>query len=150
MPDDELKVTRKKVDDMLVASIRFIGLVEEIPETLKTLIGQVKELSSGQPLALFYPSSHLKGKDDVEVCVPVSEPVEAKDLITRKLEGGEFITTLYHGPQEADKAWNGLFAYINKNNIHVRAPSREVYLVQNPADPSGDVTELQFPIIEKA
>ncbi len=149
MSHADLKVERKKVDETLVACVRFIGTIEEIPEKLERLLDQVKSLSNGQPLVLFYPSGHLKGKDDLEICVPVSGPVDAGDITTRTLDGGEFVTTVYRGPGEADGAWNGLFEYINANDIHVRAPSREVYLVQNNEDPSENVTELQFPIIEK-
>lgn len=149
MSHDDLKVERKKVDEMLVASVRFIGMVEEVPEKLEQLMDHVKAVSNGQPLVLFYPSGHLGDKDDLEVCVPVSGPVDAEGITTRTLDGGEFVTTVYHGPGEADGAWNGLFEYINANDIHVRAPSREVYLVQNNEDPSENVTELQFPLIEK-
>lgn len=148
MSHSDLKVEKKKVNEMLVASVRFIGTVEEIPEHLGRLLNQVKTFSNGNPLVLFYPSAHLGDKDDLEVCVPVSESVDAEGITTRTLEGGEFITTVYRG-LDADSAWNGLFAYINANGIHVRAPSREVYIVHNSDDPSANLIELQFPIIEK-
>lgn len=149
MSHNDLKVERKKVDELLVASVRFIGMAEEIPEKLERLMSHVKAVSNGQPIVLFYPSGNLGDKDDLEVCVPVSGPVDAEGITTRTLEGGEFITTVYRGPGEADGAWNGLFEHINSNDIHVRAPSREVYLEHDPDDPSKDVTELQFLLIQE-
>lgn len=149
MPTEGLKVTRKQVEDILVASIRFTGQVSRIPAVFDKLLAAAGDKMNGKPLVLFYPSYELGDDDDVEVCIPVSEKVEADEIKSRLIEGGKLITTLYYGSDEesADAAWNGLFAYINENDIKVKAPSREVYLEWDQNNPEKNVTELQFPLI---
>ncbi|MBN2380197.1 hypothetical protein JXM67_10410 [candidate division WOR-3 bacterium] len=44
---------------------------------------------------------------------------------------------------------NGLFAYVNNNNLQIKSPSREVYLEWDRDDPEKNVTELQYSWIEK-
>jgi effector-binding domain-containing protein len=153
MPTEGLKVTRKQVEDILVASIRFTGQVSRIPavfDKLLALLAAAGDKMNGKPLVLFYPSYELGEDDDVEVCIPVSEKVEADEIESRLIEGGDFITTSYRGPHDgeaAEAAWNDLFAYINENDIKVKAPSREVYLEWDKEFPEKNVTELQFPLI---
>lgn len=149
IPDERkmpIEVTQKKVEDMLVASIRFTGDVALIPATFDKILAAARSRVNGNPLVLFYPSFGKEG-DDVEVCVPVSEAVDPGEIKTRLLDGGEFVTTTYRGSHDgeaAEGAWSDLFGYINKNDIMVRAPSREVYLVWNRDAPEKNVTELQF------
>lgn len=150
MPTEGLEVTRKQVEDILVASIRFIGQVSRIPAVFDKLLAAAGEKVNGKPLVLFYPSYELGDDDDVEVCIPVSENVEADEIGSRLIEGGDVITTSYRGPHDgeaAEAAWNDLFAYINENDIKVKAPSREVYLEWDKEVPENNVTELQFPLI---
>lgn len=150
MPTEGIKVTRKQVEDILVASIRFTGQVSRIPAVFDKLLAAAGDKMNGKPLVLFYPSYELGDDDDVKVCIPVSEKVEADEIKSRLIEGGDFITTSYRGPHDgeaAGKAWNDLFAYINENDIKVKAPSREVYLEWDQEDPEKNVTELQFPLI---
>lgn len=153
MPTEGLKVTRKQIEDILVASIRFTGQVSRIPavfDKLFALLAAAGGKMNGNPMVLFYPSYELGDDDDVEVCIPVSEKVETDEIKSRLIEGGDLIATSYHGPHDgeaAEAAWNDLFAYINENDIKVRAPSREIYLEWDKDAPENNVTELQFPLI---
>lgn len=144
------KVSIKQVEDLLVASIRFVGQTAKIPAVFDKLFAAVGDKINGKPLVLFYPSHELGDDDDVEVCVPVSEKVETDEIKSRQIEGEKFITTVYHGSHDtdaADAAWNDLFAYINEHDIKVQSPAREVYLEWNREDPSKNVTELQYKIV---
>ena len=129
------KIASKRVDDVLVASVRFRdGEIEECIELLQ----QYADCVCGQPFTLYHKAAN-KGYD-LEVCVPVTRAVETDEITSRLLEGGVVLSIVHRGPHSTlGEAWEALFDHVERNNIAVGGPGREVYL-------AGCVTELQVPL----
>jgi effector-binding domain-containing protein len=157
MSNEGAAITRKKVDDIFIASIRFRGQYEEIPKYFDKLYAQVKSYVSGSAICLYYGDKTEEGQD-IEVCFPVSQAVVTEEIKSRTLEGGEMLCATHigpYGPPEAAKSlaktWQLLWTYTGNQGITVATdPAREVYLEDDTEH--GDnaekyVTELQIPLL---
>jgi len=138
------KIASKRVDDVLVASVRFRdGEIEEYIELLHRCVDCI----CGRPFTLYHKAA--KGYD-LEVCVPVTRAVETGEIKSRLLEGGVMLSIVHRGPHSTlGEAWEALFDHVERNNIAVDGPGREVYLqvCEECTDDSAEcVTELQVPL----
>ena len=144
LPAKEMEITRKHVDEMLIASIRFRGKLEEAGRHLGELERHCKGLVCGPSFCLYYYDTAAEGRVDIEVCVPVSQPVKMDYVKNRVFEGGEVLSILHHGPYDKlSETYKTLFDYIRKEAISVKGTEREIYLEWNPDDPEKYVTEIQ-------
>lgn len=149
MPHKRLGITRKRVDDMLIASIRFRGRYEEVGRHIGRLLQHCAKVVGGRPFAIYHNSGSA-GSYDIEACVPVTQAVETAKIGCRMLEGKDVLSLVHHGPHSTlGETWEALFDYIEKNNMTVDGPGREIYLrgpQECPGDPEKYVTELQVPL----
>ena len=149
MSTGELKVTRKRVGDLLIASIRFRAGCGKIEEQIEKLFQHCGECVCGRPFALYHNTGPERGQD-VETCVPVTQAVETDGIKSRVLEGEVVLSIVHRGPHRMlGEAWEMLFDYIERNNIAVDGPGREIYLEGYEAHPDHSVeyvTELQVPL----
>jgi effector-binding domain-containing protein len=138
------KIARKQVGDVLVASVCFRGGEGGIEERAVELLQQCAGCVCGQPFALYHNAAD-EGYD-LEVCVPVTRAVETDEVRSRLLEGGVVLFVVHRGPPGTlGEAWEALFDHIERNNIAVDGPGREVY-VERPECSAECVTELQVPL----
>lgn len=96
MAKGEFGVTRKKVEDVLIASIRFRGQYEEVGKYMDQLFQHVEKYVNGPAFALYHSQDFEKGHD-IEACAPVSQTVETDEIKSRVLEGGEMLSAVHHG-----------------------------------------------------
>lgn len=149
--DNKLNIIRKKVEDQLVAGIRFMGQSQDIPEFFTRLESAVGGHAAGKPIFLFY-WGHLGTDIDVELCLPVHHPINAGKVKSRVLMGGQMLTLQQRGPYERiPESWRSLGRYMKERNIGWgNGPGREVYL-EGP-EQHGDraeeyLTEIQAPLL---
>jgi hypothetical protein len=90
MPESNPRITRKVVDDMLVASLRFLGKMEEADEHLDQLRQAVGPLVNGPPLILRHYGGNPVDGADIEVALPVRQPVDLGKIKSRVLQGDKF------------------------------------------------------------
>lgn len=152
-----IEVSNEHVDDVLVASIHFLGQHEEIPERLARLREQVKTHINGEPLCLYHrgEDENPKAARELEVCYPVSEAVEGSEVQSRVLAGGQFLCVTHSGPGEPGEPewgpapwWQKLVEPIVEQQIGIEdEPLREVHL---PAQGSGErpTIQLQAPLLQ--
>jgi effector-binding domain-containing protein len=145
---EEPLVERKAVGEMLVASIRFRGAYEEVGNYMEPLYRHAGEYAVGPCFALYYENGTEEGHD-IEVCVPVSEGVEAEGITSRVLPAAEVVSTVHRGPYgvNLNVAWVAFLAYVKNRGVATEGPAREIYLEWNPDDPTQYVTELQLPVV---
>jgi effector-binding domain-containing protein len=152
-----LEVTRKKVDDMLVASVRFVGQPPEVGNYFRKLVEHVEPHIVGKGLTLYHGGSAEDGYD-IEVCFPVSRPVNEGDVTSRTLEGEKMLCAVYHGPYRSDDdekcigtTWKKLWGHTERHEFGVtEGPYREVYLeddIDHGDDVGKYVTEIQIPLM---
>jgi len=153
MPKENVKLDLKEVNDMLVASLRFQGQHNEIAKHLDRLYKKVRSYINGKPLTLYH-GGNAKDGYQMEVCFPVSQPVETEQIKSRTLEGGWMICTAHAGPYGSpgeegslSKSWENFYARIREQGIGLaEGPPREVYLksrLEHGEDTEKYVTELQ-------
>lgn len=144
---DRGQVSRKRVKDLLIASVRYRGRYEECGDYFAKLERQVGKQICG-PAFCLYTDKVGEQEVDVECCFPVRQAVAAGEVKSRVLVGGDVLTITHYGPyQTLGESWEALFDYIEGNNIRVRGPRREIYLQDSPGK---QVTELQVPLEKQA
>jgi effector-binding domain-containing protein len=137
------QVSRKRVQDLLIAGVRYRGCYKECSDYFAELRRQLGEQICGPPFCL-YTDRVSQGGIEIECCFPVRQAVEMDKIHSRMLAGGEVLALTHYGPyQSLGESWEALFDYVEGNNIPVRGPRREVYLRDAPDE---KVTELLVPL----
>ena len=95
--------TIKRIGDTLIAGIRFRGDYSDIPGAFRRLHEKAAPLINGGALCLCY-GQPVTGSHDLEVCYPVSEPVEGEGIECRTLEGVDMIAVPHDGTRESAEA----------------------------------------------
>lgn len=141
----------KSIDDTLVAYIRFLGTHQEIPTYFDQLRNKVEPLIIGDPICLYdrtaddVPDAHY-----LEVCYPVSQPVEQDGIKSKTLPGCKVMAANYPVEQSAPWGpaswWRELGAYARANYLTVdEDPLREIRYVEDGTEMSEVQLVLQFP-----
>lgn len=144
-----IKVIEKKVDDVLIASVRYQGKYEDMGAYIGTLMKAAGRFAAGPVFGLYHDDGTTE-IHDVEVCVPVSDTVKTKDVATRLLPGGPMLSYTHSGDySRLAESWGKLFRYIEAEKLQTGMPVREIYLVWDEKDPSKNQTELLVPLIVK-
>lgn len=141
---EELGITRRRLDDMLIASLRFqMQQREELISKFERLRKQCEEYISGPAFAVYYWDTGLQGLD-TEACFPVTHAVETTEIKSRMLEGGEALTMLHHGSHEnLRESYRKIYGRVVEHGLNAENTSREIYLEFNPDSPEENVTEIQ-------
>ncbi len=144
MSFEEWGITHMRLDDKLIASLRFqMRDREELFSKLEELRSECQEYIAGPPFAVFYWDTGLEGID-TEACFPVTNPVEAGDIRSRMLEGGEVFSMLHHGSHDdVAQTYRQIGARLVEHGLNPENLSREVLLELFPDSPHKNVTEVQ-------
>ena len=143
------EVAVKKVDDLLIASLRYKGRYNEIGKAFGSLMRSCGRYYNGVPFALYYDPEFKEVDADIEACVPVKKEVNTGEIKSRTLKGGRAVTAIHYGPYETiGDTYKAVIDYMNKNQLKSRIPSREIYLkgpgMIFPRSPKKFVTEIQM------
>ncbi len=135
--------------DVFAACQRFTGTRPEAEGRMQQLLQTCGAESNGQPLLLFHDDHQYKDETDQECCVPIKNKFPASGIDFRTLKGTRAVTVEYEGP--IDGIWMGykkIMDHLNKYNLAVQSPSREVWLdgtVSGYSDSTRSVkVEIQF------
>jgi len=126
----ESGITKKKIEEMLVASIRFRDDFEgkNIPLMFERLFEKCKDHICGSAITLFDYGVY-SGGIEVEVCFPVAV---------------EVLSLMHNGPLEKKReSLSKLYGYFREHGIVGTSFRREITLKFNPNSPEKNVTELQ-------
>ena len=108
--------------------------------------------AAGRELVLYHNAPQWYQGLDMEVCLPVDEPV-AQAFGGWRLPGGAAMQTIYRGPWgDIWQAYSSLLARIARRDYEVCGPVREVYLAdeRDTEDPQRYVTEITWPVQPRA
>ena len=149
-----------KVRDMVtqaIVSVRGHVPMSGMPEFFQRayrdifgLIGSVGVRPAGSPVSIYHDPEFRDDDVDVEVAVPVSEPVEgAGRVVFGALAGGPVAYTLHVGPfDEIGNAYTALAEWTQAHGHEPAGPPRECYLTdpQTTPNPAEYRTEVIWPI----
>ena len=123
------KVEIRKLEPVLIASVRFQGRYEDTGKYVARLFGAVKSRAAGAPFNLYYDGEYRENDADIEVCVPVREPVSAAGIESRRLPAMEVIVTTHVGPYDKlGDAYKAVNDFAAENHLEMKTPSRETYV----------------------
>jgi len=151
------EVEMKTVDQLNVLSLSFTGSYEQTGARLDDLLAWVLRAGhpwSGSPAGIFYddPAKLAEGELRAEVVVPVDEPCQGDDLVSRKrLPGAEMACLTYEGPMSGiGTAYEEVFGWVKEQGYRYRQDlgTREVYKAMPEEEEGGStfVVELQVPV----
>jgi len=140
------EIIRRTIDDLLIASVRYVGEYGACGGYFDRLLRRAGPHAVGPPFCLFADEPGEAGVE-IECCVPVDVVVEGDDVRSRVLPGTEVLSITHRGPYRTlGEAWETLFDVIEGENLQAAAPRREIYLDEEPAGSESHVTELQVPL----
>ena len=145
MISQEAGITRKKTEEMLVAGIHFRDDYErkKIPVMLERLFQVCKDRVCGDAITLYDYGVYSDGIQ-VEVCFPVTEPVEKGEVKSRTLESVDVLSLIHHGTAEKMKeSYQKLYGYFREHGIAATNFGRKITLKSDPENPEENVVEIQ-------
>ena len=144
-----MPVTYKKVEDALVVAHRIHGRVEDLPEVFAKLREAAGEAAVGDPVVVqHWPLTDKKGQT-MEVCIPVSGPVESNHFVTMTLVGGVAATAEHKGSYGTiNQSYARLIPEVYKHGHPIQENGREVFLNLDLEEPENTVVEIQAMIID--
>ena len=105
---------------------------------------------AGPPYASYHSSDTTEAEVDLEVGIPVAEPIEPAGRVAAvTIPGGLVATTVHCGPYEnVGPAYRALAEWVQEHGHEMTGPCREVYLVgpDQAQDPGALRTEIVWPI----
>lgn len=123
------KVEVLEIKDMLIASIRYEGKYEDVGIYIGQLYKNVGGKAMNEPFSLYYDEEYTEQNADVEVCIEVKAPLQKKDIKTRQLKGGRFVSIIHIGSYDTlSRSYKAIADYMKENHLESKAPSREIYL----------------------
>ncbi len=142
---EEAGITRKKAEEMLVAGLRFKDDYkgEKIRPMLERLFEQCKEYVCGPAITVYDYGVYSDGVE-VEVCFPVTQPIETNEVKSRTLESVEVLSLTHKGSsQKLRESLSKLYGYLREHGIVATSLRRDVILEFKPENPEENVTEIQ-------
>ena len=141
----ELGIEHKKLDDTLIASIRFnIKKRKELHALFNKLTQNIpKEYILGPAFCIYHYITSVKEGFDVEAGFPVSHADQTEEIKTRILPKMEVLSFTHKGPIEKMREnFRKLYYSASEYGLISDEFSIEVYLDSN--NPEGNEIELQF------
>lgn len=154
MPYD---VTTKDLPDQPVAAVRKTTSLADIGDDIAAGFGALMHYMgprgiapSGAPLVVYHDMIDADTDGDVEVCIPVAEPVDGADgeVYGSTLVGGTVAATVHRGPyDQIGPAYHVLAGWVSEHGHELAGPPRERYL-NDPREVPPDelLTEINWPI----
>lgn len=162
MSGESISLSEKRAPEVLVASSRYQGAFDQVPERLNRLREDLGCHAAGLPIIVYHAvqSAELA---DIEVCVPVVKPLNRRGPRCRVLEGGPMLCAVSRAPgglcgvpKTRVPAWDAMYDFVGRNLIGLaEGPDREVCLevvegVSNATRKARTpqyLTELQIPLL---
>ncbi len=123
------EVSIKDIAALKVACIRYKGRYDDMGQYIGKLFGVVKGNAAGPVIALYYDEGYMEEGADIEVCIPVKKEVSGKDVSTRMLEGGRFVSAIHTGPyDQISDSYKVVMDMMQEKGLQTEVPNREVHV----------------------
>lgn len=148
------EVQVKEVPDQRVVAVRKHTSLAVIGRDIGEGFGQIMAAMRGvppssAPFIVYHDVIDQETDGDIEICVPVEEPIEVGgDVRVVEVAGGTMATTVHRGPyDEIAPAYHTLSGWVQEHGHETTGAPREIYLTDPQETPAEDnLTEVQWPI----
>ncbi|MBU0755580.1 MAG: MerR family transcriptional regulator [Planctomycetes bacterium] len=153
MVNQSNEVTEKRLDDMLIASMRVKTTYSESGKLFGKIYRACGRHAAGRLFNMYWDKGYVEGDADIEICLPVKKVVEKDGITSRILKGGRTLSVIHKGPYGTQgPAYKALIDYIEKNKLKCAQPPREIY-IKGPGmifkgNPNNYITEIQMVVEE--
>ncbi len=153
IPEPVGEVVVKDVPDIFMASIRYKGRYEDIDSHMTRLFEVFASVINGPAFCLYHDEHHADENMNIECCVPISRKLPAAGFNYATLKGDRMAAIIHEGDYATLwKSYQKIVDFINKKDLPIRPPTREIYLRGKgkilPGDPEKYLTEIQFVLYE--
>jgi effector-binding domain-containing protein/predicted hydrocarbon binding protein len=144
----EVGVEYKIIEDTLVLTRRIHGKVEDLPSAFTELKKAAGKATAGIPFVVqHWPLTDEKGRT-MDVCIPLSRPVEGGAFEVITLEGGIAATAIHNGPyEEITNTYRELIPEVYRHGHPIQENGREAFPNLDIENPENTVVEVQSMII---
>ncbi|MFW9832371.1 MAG: GyrI-like domain-containing protein [Candidatus Thorarchaeota archaeon] len=144
MQDKEEKVVHKSVGPILVAQLRIHGTIKDLPDAFSKLDSATGNLSIGPPIVIHHWGVSDENGHDMDVCFPVSEPIEDKNITSATLPAKEAMTMIHRGPySDIGSSYQKVSKHTSERGHPIAESTREVYHQLDLDNPEKTVIEIQ-------
>ncbi len=149
IPEPVGEVSIKEVPEIFIASIQYKGQYSDIDQHMTRLYGIFGTVTNGPPFCLYHDEHHADENMNIECCLPITRKMPAAGIKFHTLPGARMVSMMHEGDYaNIWKAYQKIVDYLNKRDLPIRPPSREIYLRGKgkilPGDPERYLTEIQF------
>jgi DNA-binding transcriptional MerR regulator len=153
IPEPLGDVTVKDVQPVFMASVRFKGRYIEIGDHLTRLFSIFSTVANGPAFCMYHDDHHADENMNIECCLPIIKKLPAAGINYSTLPGARMVTITHEGDYSTIwMAYKKIVDYLNKKDLPIIPPSREIYLRSKgkilPGDPENFLTEIQFLVKE--
>lgn len=140
-----MNIEKKRIEKQLIIGLRVKDRYEEMGKYIGELAMKFGQYIAGAPFALYYDKGY-KEIADYEICFPIREEIDTNDYSVRYLDSGDVISLMHKGAYEGlIKSWEKIFEYIEKYEMKIKLPTREIYLTDPCREkPENYLTEIQI------
>lgn len=139
-----MSVVYKKIKETLVAFKRIHGNFDDITKTLEIIKKTAGTKINGEPIIVHHWLVQDKDGHDMDVCVPVSEIIDHKDVKSMTLESREAMTMIHEGSYSTiNETYRKVVEETYSHGLPIAESGREVLLKYDAEEPKKTVIEIQ-------
>jgi effector-binding domain-containing protein len=145
MNSNEVSVSHRLLDEILVAKVRIHGNVKDLRAIFAKLNGTVGDYANGNPIVIHHWGvSSEDGRHDMDVCLPITQAVEGTNLSILTLPAEDAMVAVHRGPYaEIGSTYSKISRYTYERGHPIAESTREVFHHLGEATPEETVVEIQ-------
>lgn len=141
----DLGIEHKVIDKQFVAFSNFQGEISDIPAKIDELYEKIKEKAYYPAIAVIDYGVYTEGGKDIEICFPLKEEKNLKDINTKYLDSVEVLSIMHRNSDENLKeSFQKIIGYRQKHVVLGTAWLRLVYHEYNQNKPEDNKIEIQY------
>jgi len=141
---DDSEVRYKALEEILVAQTRIHGTIKDLPHEFERLYKIVGTHRTGSPIVVNHWGVSDENGHDMDVCIPIDEPIEGERITITKLPAKEAMTSVHKGPySEIGDAYRKVSQYTYERGHPIAESTREVFHNLDATSPEESVIEIQ-------
>ncbi|MCM2372249.1 GyrI-like domain-containing protein [Aporhodopirellula aestuarii] len=122
------QVEEKRIDPMLVASVRMKGKYSDCGTGFAKISSKFGRFICGKPMLLHHDSEQRVDDANFEVVMPIQRGESTDEISVRELAGGDCLSLMHLGPyEELGRSYEKILEHAKAKGVEIKMPTREIY-----------------------